>query len=110
MRVGYFSFMSHCKITIDGISGRRIVIIRFLWTGVYQPVPVPARTGPYGLAPSFAQEDSLSIFRVLTQRDRLLRVTMCQVGGCLGVLVNVEESRAVLYCTVLDFIIIETMF
>ena len=34
-------------------------MIRFLWTGVYQPVPVLARTGPDGLAPPIAQEGRL---------------------------------------------------
>ena len=34
-------------------------MIRFLWTGVYQPVPVPARTGPDGLAPPIAHEGRL---------------------------------------------------
>ena len=53
------SLMSYCKITKDGITDRCMVMIRFLWTGVYQPVPVPARTGPDGLAPPIAQEGRL---------------------------------------------------
>ena len=38
-----------------------MVMIRFLWTGVYQPVPVPARTGPDELAPPIALEGRLPV-------------------------------------------------
>ena len=53
--------MPYFKITTGGITDKRILMILFLWTGVYQPVPVAVRTGPAGLAPPIAQNDNEEI-------------------------------------------------
>ena len=56
--VGYFSLVPHYKVTKDGITDERVLMIRSLLTGDNHPLPVI--TGPGGLAPPSAQEGRFS--------------------------------------------------
>ena len=59
--VGYLSVAPNCKSAIDGITDRRMLMIRSLLTVTNQPVLVPVTTGPGGLVPPSAQEGRLSL-------------------------------------------------
>ena len=57
--VGYLSLVSYYKVSKDGNTDERMLMICSLLTGADQLVRLPVNTGPGGLAPLSAQDGRL---------------------------------------------------
>ena len=57
--VGYLSLVSYYKVSKDGNTDERMLMICSLLTGADQLVRVPVNKGPGGLAPLSAQDGRL---------------------------------------------------